>query len=163
MFVFPPRDSNVSERLSPSSERKSSPDKPVEIFSVLALKTILNITARGRIMFAAVFRWSPSFSANRILYRRRMRKEASGSGNTTPAGHMAQALLAGKRPSDSVLVQLRGRMVNKSIDLQFSRRRRLVLNMIYCFFLRRVRNYTMSQRSTHLFSWNTHAWNAAIP
>jgi len=33
---------------------KSSPDKTAEIFSVLALKTTLNITARGRIMFAAV-------------------------------------------------------------------------------------------------------------
>jgi hypothetical protein len=33
---------------------KSSPDKTAEIFSVLALKTRLKITARGRIMFAAV-------------------------------------------------------------------------------------------------------------
>ena len=93
-------------------------------------------------MFEAVFRLSPSFSANRILYRWRMRKEASGSGNTTPIGHKAQPLLAGERPSDSVLVQLQGRIGNKSVDLQSSRRQ--------------VRNYTMSQRSTHSFPWNTH-------
>jgi hypothetical protein len=53
-----------------------------------------------------------------------MRKETSGSGNTMPEGHMAQSLLVGERPSDSVLVQLQGRIGNKSVDLQFSRRRR---------------------------------------
>jgi hypothetical protein len=53
-----------------------------------------------------------------------MRKEANGCGNTTPEGYMAQPLLAGERSSDSVLVQLQARMGNKSVDLQFSRRRR---------------------------------------
>jgi len=46
-----------------------------------------------------------------------MSKETSGSGNKTPEVYMAQSLLAGERPSYSVLVQLQGRMGNKSVDL----------------------------------------------
>jgi hypothetical protein len=38
-----------------------------------------------------------------------MRNEASGSGEATPAGHIAQLLLTGDRPSGPVSVQLQER------------------------------------------------------
>ena len=129
MIVFPPRDSNASERLSPTSENKVLPwQNRWNIFGI-SFENKTKYHSKRSDHFAAVFRWSPSSSANRILYKWRMRKEASGSTNTTPEGQMAQPLLAGERPSDLVLVQLQGRMGNKSVVLQFSRRR-LVLNMI---------------------------------
>jgi len=143
---------------------KSSPDKTAEIFSVLALKTRLNITARGRIMFAAVCslisillskqdslqvaheeggQWIWKYNTWRSRgTAAACRRETFGLGFST---------VTGKDGKQSCRVAVLTTMT-MTISLEYD----------IVGFLRQVRNYTMSQPITHSFSRNTHVWNAAI-
>ena len=110
ILVIPPRVSNIRRVYLLLLKIKSSKGKTVwNIFSTSFENMTKYQSKKSDHLFAVVFCWSAFFLANRKLYRQRMRNEASGSGEATPAGHIAQLLLTGDRPSGPVSVQLQER------------------------------------------------------